>query len=107
VFEVIDALKTDSLEWVATPYGVHDFIEPAVAAGLKLSPGFMDVQWKGREYPKPKLHATFDAGFPGERQVGKVEVLPGSMSPMKNMRPLPAAGCNSRVARLAPAAKSA
>lgn len=74
VYEVAEALKTESLQWVAPPFGAWEYIDPALAAGLKLSPGFMDVRWKGRETPIPALRATFD-GQPADtiRQVGAAE----------------------------------
>lgn len=58
VNQVVAALKTNHLEWVSPPFGIFAFIEPAVGAGLKLSPGFLDVRWKGAQIPPPVLIAT-------------------------------------------------
>lgn len=73
-------LKTDTLQWVQPPPNVG-FIEPAVAAGLKISPGIggtVGVQWKGREYPKPSLIASSEGAPPESisqvRQVGAVGI---------------------------------
>ena len=54
---LISELKTPNLQWVNTPYGEHFFIEPAVAEGLKLSPGILAFRWKDREFPEPELVA--------------------------------------------------
>ncbi len=59
VAQVVAALKTDSMQWVSPPPGIFAFIEPAVAAGLKISPGFMNERWRGRELPQPVLVASF------------------------------------------------
>ncbi|HUI89919.1 MAG TPA: hypothetical protein VLX61_14470 [Anaerolineales bacterium] len=65
VNDVLVALKTDSLQWVEPPFGVDYFVEPAVAMGLKLSPGFMDVIWNGRDLPEPVLYASYSGEPPG------------------------------------------
>ena len=56
--QVIDALKTESLEWVQTPFGEHLYIEPAVRRGYKLSPGIMTWRWKSRDFPLAHLEAS-------------------------------------------------
>lgn len=58
VAKIVAALKTDSLEWVSPPFGIFAYIEPAVSAGLKLSPGFMDVRWRSAQLPPPVLIAS-------------------------------------------------
>ena len=60
VSSVLAALKTDSLQWVEPPFGENYYIEPAVAVGLKLSPGFSAVNWEGRESPNPFLYASYN-----------------------------------------------
>lgn len=68
------ALRTDSLQWVGTPFGAHFFIEPAIARGLKVSPGIANVIWRGREWPMPALYASFEGAPPGtSTQVGAVD----------------------------------
>lgn len=57
VFEFIDALQTASLTWVNPPFGEHRYVEPAIAAGLKLSPGIMAWRWAQREIPLPRFEA--------------------------------------------------
>lgn len=72
--QVVSAMNTGKLEWVE-PTDNFDFIEPAVAAGLKLSPGFFPVQWRDRDYPKPSLIANW-TGPPAE-SVGEVTTVQG------------------------------
>mgnify|MGYP006291914459 CR=1 FL=1 len=55
---VIEALRTDSIQWVSPPFGEHHYIEPAIAAGLKVSPGIMPWGWKDRDSPAPFLEAS-------------------------------------------------
>lgn len=57
VFELIDALQTASLTWVNPPFGEHRYVEPAIAAGLKLSPGIIAWRWAKREIPLPRFEA--------------------------------------------------
>ena len=56
--EVLAALQTPSLAWVQPPFGKHEYVEPAVAMGLKLSPGIMTWRWRDRELPPPSLEAS-------------------------------------------------
>ncbi len=62
--KVIDALRTPDAQWVATPFGEHYVVEPALARGLKLSPGILNFNWKDRERPLPYLEAS-RKGQPG------------------------------------------
>jgi hypothetical protein len=57
VRDLLQALRTPSLQWTAPPFGEHPFIEPAVRMGLKLSPGIMTWGWKDRPFPEPYLEA--------------------------------------------------
>jgi len=63
VARVIEELKTDTLEWVQTPYGEHIYVEPAVGMGLKISPGIIPWQWENRYLPVSYLEASH-AGQP-------------------------------------------
>jgi hypothetical protein len=56
---VLQELETDSLQWVQTPFGNHDFIEPAIRKGYKISPGIMTFWWADREHPEALLEASF------------------------------------------------
>ena len=58
VAQVIEGLKTDSLQWVQPPFGEHIYIEPAVRMGLKISPGIMTWRWKDRSFPDAYLEAS-------------------------------------------------
>jgi hypothetical protein len=62
---VLEMLETPELEWVATPFGEHYFITPAIVSGLKISPGLKPWGWKGREAPIPKLEAGRGSAPPG------------------------------------------
>ena len=57
VFQLLDTLKTDDLQWVNPPFGEHYYIVTGIDKGLKLSPGIRAWQWKGRELPIPSLEA--------------------------------------------------
>jgi hypothetical protein len=58
VIQLLQHLKTTDLQWVEPPFGEHIYIEPAVAMGLKLSPGIMTWRWKDREFPTAVLEAN-------------------------------------------------
>jgi hypothetical protein len=58
VYQLLQHLSTTDLQWVEPPFGVHTFIEPAVAMGLKLSPGIMTWHWKDRNFPVAVLEAN-------------------------------------------------
>jgi hypothetical protein len=63
VIQLLQHLKTPDLQWVEPPFGEHIFIEPAVAMGLKISPGIMTWRWKDRDFPTAVLEAN-SAGPP-------------------------------------------
>lgn len=63
VFQLLQHLRTTDLQWVEPPFGEHIYIEPAVAMGLKLSPGIMTWRWKDHDFPKAILEAN-SAGPP-------------------------------------------
>lgn len=58
---MVDRLRTDSLQWVATPFGEHAFVFLAREAGLKLTPGITPWVWKNRDLPQPVVEATRDS----------------------------------------------
>jgi hypothetical protein len=57
IFQLLDTLKTDTLQWVNPPFGEHYYIVTGIDKGLKLSPGIRAWQWKGRLLPIPSLEA--------------------------------------------------
>ena len=57
-FEILNSLKTESLEWVNPPFGEHFYVEPAINMGFKISPGILTYRWKDREAPLPVLEAN-------------------------------------------------
>ncbi|NOZ05212.1 MAG: hypothetical protein GXP41_02510 [Chloroflexi bacterium] len=65
ITQILSALKTPSLQWVEPPFGEHFFIEPAVAMGLKVSPGIMAWYWKDRPFPVAALEAVRGGPPPG------------------------------------------
>jgi hypothetical protein len=58
VIQLLQHLRTGDLQWVEPPFGEHIFIEPAVAMGLKLSPGIMTWRWEDRDFPVAVLEAN-------------------------------------------------
>jgi hypothetical protein len=65
VDHVLTSLKTNSIEWVEPPFGEHYFIQPAIEAGLKISPSIMTWSWRNREPPTPMLYASRQGIPPG------------------------------------------
>jgi len=57
IFELLDSLKTDNMQWVNPPFGEHYYLITGIDKGLKLSPGIRAWQWKDRELPIPSLEA--------------------------------------------------
>jgi hypothetical protein len=62
---VLSELKTADSQWVSPPVGDHFFSEPAIAMGLKLSPGNVYWTWAGRQPPEPRIAAS-RSGPPSE-----------------------------------------
>lgn len=76
IYQVVDELKTDTLQWVQTPFGEHFYIEPAVEQDLKLSPGIMTWSWKDREFPKAYYEASHSGHPEGfEAVIGKINTI--------------------------------
>lgn len=73
---LLQALRTPSLQWVETPFGEHFWTEPAVGMGLKLSPGVMTWQWRGRPFPEPYLEANSVGPPPDSVMVDMVSSVP-------------------------------
>jgi hypothetical protein len=73
VYNVLQALRTPDLQWVEPPFGEHYWIEAAIGLDLKLSPGIMTWQWKGRPFPEPYLEASRMKPPEDAVQVGEVE----------------------------------
>ena len=72
VYKILEKLKTDDVQWVEAPFGEHDYIEPAISMGMKLSPGVLTWSWRGREYPLAVLYASRTGVPPGEvRKIGR------------------------------------
>jgi hypothetical protein len=57
VYEMVDSLQTPTLAWVNPPFGEHQYLSPAIAAGLKMSPGIMAWEWANQPLPLPRLEA--------------------------------------------------
>lgn len=75
IFEILAFLKTDSMQWVAPPFGEHAFIEPAVGMGLKLSPGIMTWSWRVHEAPAPFRSLSREGTTPQGhvKQIGEIK----------------------------------
>lgn len=57
VYEILEELKTPSLQWVTPPFGQWVFIETGIRMGLKLSPGILSYDWRDRTIPLPYFEA--------------------------------------------------
>jgi hypothetical protein len=68
--DILNSLRTESLEWVNPPFGEQFYIEPAINLGYKISPGILAYHWKDRIAPLPVLVASRD-GVP----VGPVNLV--------------------------------
>ena len=75
--ELLEELKTETLQWVNPPFGEHFYIEPAVNMGLKLSPGILTFRWKDREMPVAMREANRKGPPPGPVQkIAEVDDIP-------------------------------
>jgi len=70
VYRSVDALRTSDLAWISTPYGEHYWVEPSIAAGLKLTNVIAVWRWKGHDLPVASLIAKRDAVPEDGEQVG-------------------------------------
>jgi len=76
VYEVLDTLRTPTLQWVNPPFGEGFWVEPAIRTGLKLSVGLSGWRWgEGREFPTPRREAIRGAPPEGARLVRGFEGL--------------------------------
>ncbi|MBN1669362.1 MAG: hypothetical protein JW862_19895 [Anaerolineales bacterium] len=75
IYELLQTLETETLQWVEPPFGEHFYIQPAVSLGMKLSPGVMSWRWKDRELPVAVLEANRAGPPPGP--VVQVDVVDG------------------------------
>jgi hypothetical protein len=67
---VVENLRTDDLQWVSPPFGEHYFITPAIASGLKISPGLKPWGWEENAPPLPNRES-----IRGELALETVELL--------------------------------
>jgi hypothetical protein len=58
VYEIIGTLKTPDLQWVSPPFGEHYWVEPALEAGIKVSPVVWAWNWESREHPQATIIAS-------------------------------------------------
>jgi hypothetical protein len=47
----LEHFKTNDLQWINPPFGEHQYVEPAIAMGMKLSPGILTWNWRDRIRP--------------------------------------------------------
>ncbi len=57
-------MATSSLQWVQPPEGAWIYIERGIQQGLKLSPGILPFDWKGRSQPEPYLQVFLKGPLP-------------------------------------------
>jgi hypothetical protein len=76
--QVVDALRSESLQWVQTVYGEHIWIQPALDKGLFLSrDDYNTWQWSNRPDPEPALVASRDSAqsnLPNEKTVAGITI---------------------------------
>src|SRR5581483_7584493 len=65
VAQVLEALRTPTLEWVNSPFGEQYWIEPAIAMSLKLNNVAQSGHWNGHAPPDPLLEANRAGPPPG------------------------------------------
>jgi hypothetical protein len=56
-YQVVDAARTESTQWVALPFGDHYWSVIAGEAGVKLTNVVRPSQWRGRRFPAPYVQA--------------------------------------------------
>jgi hypothetical protein len=75
LYKTLEMLQTEDIQWVETPFGEHAYVEPAIAMGMKLSPGITTWLWRNRTTPEAVLYAA-RAGVPPGR-VRKIRTQSG------------------------------
>jgi hypothetical protein len=76
IYQDVERLRTDSLEWVATPFGEHFWIEPALEAGFKVSNVVWAWNWIDRPLPSPRLAASRVGPPPNASLIGQMGDIP-------------------------------
>ncbi|HMK09341.1 MAG TPA: hypothetical protein VK449_09955 [Anaerolineales bacterium] len=76
IYGEIDALRTPSVQWVATPFGEHFWVEPALENGLKVANVVWAWNWKDRSLPAARLVANRGGPPPGTNPVGSLGDIP-------------------------------
>ena len=56
--QVLEALQTDSTQWVATPFGEHYWLPYALQTGLKVNSLIRPWRWRDRPLPEAYLQAS-------------------------------------------------
>ncbi len=56
-YAAVTHLETETLQWVEVPFGDHWWVEPALAAGYKLTNVVMPWWWEARPNPLPRRMA--------------------------------------------------
>jgi hypothetical protein len=76
LYEEIELLRPDDLQWVSKPYASHFWVQPSISRGLKLSEGTQVWFWKGRDVPLPMRFTIYDGMGDGMNPYG--ELPPGT-----------------------------
>jgi len=84
VYRSVDALRTPDLAWISTPYGEHYWVEPSIAAGLKLTNVVAVWRWKGHDLPLASLIAKRNAVPEDGEPVG---LLQGTIPILRQVSP--------------------
>lgn len=73
-YEVVDAARTESSQWVAMPYGEHFWSAMGGEAGLKLTGVVRPAHWRDRQLPPPYVQAERNLVPPGELRATIVDI---------------------------------
>jgi hypothetical protein len=73
---LLTALQTPDLQWVNPPFGEHQYIESAVAMGLKMSFGIRTWNWRDHDLPQAVLEANRAGPPPGMTEQTVVDGIP-------------------------------
>jgi hypothetical protein len=66
--EVLNHFRSDSLQWVGSPFGEHFWSEIATGMNLKMYQGVRPWKWAGRELPLPVMESN-RSGVPNGMQL--------------------------------------
>lgn len=77
VYEAVQVLRTPTRQWVATPFGEYDWIEPTVAGGMNVTNfQYSGAGWSGRNFARPYLIVERQSAPGNSEMVGNMVGIP-------------------------------